>query len=117
MNSTPRFYSAALWLRLSTFALAVYLLVGTNNWFHPNKETISIQKTATTELSVLQKMKPIEVKATKPSAIGDTGDLKNSNWFVTIQNEMSKSEYFIKEDAFIWNIRFSQQEEQPAVYL
>jgi len=70
MNSTPRFYSAALWLRLSTFALAVYLLVGTNNWFHPNKETTSKQKTATTELSVLQKIKPIEVKATKPAAQG-----------------------------------------------
>jgi hypothetical protein len=70
MNSTPRFYSAAMWLKLSTFSLAVCLLVGTNNWFHPNKETISIQKTATTELSVLQKMKPIEVIATNPAAQG-----------------------------------------------
>jgi len=70
MYSTPRSNPAPLWLKLPTFALAVCLLVGTNNWFHPNKETISIQKTATTELSVLQKMKPIEVKATNPAAQG-----------------------------------------------
>ena len=34
------------------------------------KETTSKQKTATTELSVLQNIKPIEVKATKPAAQG-----------------------------------------------
>lgn len=74
MNSTPRSNSAPLWLKLSTSALAVCLLVGTNYWFYPNKEKTSIQKTVTTELLALQKMKPIEVKATKPSALGDLSD-------------------------------------------
>jgi len=74
-NSTPRSHSATLWLKLSTFALAISLLLGTFFWFSPNKETSSKQKTSVSDLSVLQQMKPIEVKATKPIAKSDTGDL------------------------------------------
>ncbi len=59
---------------------------------------------SSTDISILQKMKPIVVKATKHDLQGDTGDLKNSNWFATIQKEMSKSEYFIREDAASGNL-------------
>ena len=74
MNSTPRSHPAPLWLKLSTFALAICLLLGIWFWFSPNKEPSSKQQSAVTDLSVLQKMKPIVVKATKPIAKGDTGD-------------------------------------------
>jgi len=44
-----------------------------------------------TDISILQKMKPIVVNATKHDLQGDTGDLKNSNWFATIQKEMTQA--------------------------
>lgn len=83
MNSTPRSHSATLWLKFSAFALAICLLLGTVLFYTPNKGTPGKQKTAVTELSVLQKMKPIAVKVTKPIAKGDTGDFswKNNIYF------------------------------------
>ncbi|MCF8341400.1 MAG: FG-GAP-like repeat-containing protein [Chitinophagaceae bacterium] len=99
MNLTPRFHSVPFWRKLSIFALTVSLSLGTWFWFSPNTETSGKQVTSATDLLVLQKMKPIEIKATKPTAQGDTGDLKKSNWFASIQKEMNRSEYFIREDA------------------
>ncbi|MCF8342654.1 MAG: integrin alpha, partial [Chitinophagaceae bacterium] len=77
----------------------VLLLLSASFWLLKQQKITTAISIASTDLSALQHMKPIVVKATKPAAHGDTGGLKNSNWFATIQKEMSKSEYFIREDA------------------
>lgn len=72
MNSTPRSHSATLWLKFSSFALAICLLLGTVLLYTTNKGTPGKQETA--NLLILRKMKSIEVKATK-AARGDSGSI------------------------------------------
>ena len=62
-------------------------------------KVLTVSSIASTDNSALQKMKPIAVKATKSIAQEDSINLKNSIWFSTIQKEINRSEYFIREDA------------------
>ena len=98
MNSTQRLITPPLWLKISCFCLAISFLLITKFWLSNNNDLFVKETLVSPNLSVLQKMKPIALKATKPSALGNTGDLKNSNWFATIQKDVKKSEYFIKEN-------------------
>ncbi|MCF8339398.1 MAG: FG-GAP-like repeat-containing protein [Chitinophagaceae bacterium] len=93
-----RFFISNLKISL-VLSVTVLLLLSAGFLLLIQPTTRTASSIESTDFSVLQKMKPIAVKATKPAALGDTGDLKNSNWFATIQKEMSKSEYFIRKDA------------------
>ena len=93
-----RFFVSNLKISL-VLSVTVLLLLSAGFLLLMQPKTRTASSIESTDFSVLQKMKPIAVKTTKPTALGDTCDLKISNWFATIQKEMSKNEYFIRKDA------------------
>lgn len=90
-RNNGRFFNVNLWTKI-VLSVPVFFLLFTGFWFlrQPSLNSNKIVESST-DISILQKMKPIVVKATKPAVQGDTGDLKNSNWFANIQKEMTQA--------------------------
>jgi hypothetical protein len=80
------------------------LLISIVFWLLKQQKIESAITVAPKELLILQKMKPIALNATKPEVQGINEDLENSNWFTNIQDDISRSEYFIKQEASSGNL-------------